>query len=109
VYPLRKMALNGVLGRKASPNSINSNEKSYEKDQAYDAEAAAGNPIPNNDASSDASFSIGKQIEMEANNAIKYRTCSWQKVHFQSSLPCRCANPCIRLQPCSFPSTFVWP
>lgn len=23
---------------------------------------------------------IGKQLELEANNAIKYRTCSWQKV-----------------------------
>jgi hypothetical protein len=81
---LPKMALNGILGRKASPdhNSTSSNEKSYEKDKAYDAEAAAGNPIPMNDGSSDASFSIGKQIEMEANNAIKYRTCSWQKVHY---------------------------
>jgi hypothetical protein len=25
-------------------------------------------------------LSIGKQIELEAGNAIKYRTCSWQKV-----------------------------
>jgi hypothetical protein len=24
--------------------------------------------------------SIGKQMELEADNAIKYRTCSWQKV-----------------------------
>ncbi|KAF2869827.1 transmembrane amino acid transporter protein-domain-containing protein [Massariosphaeria phaeospora] len=31
------------------------------------------------DGSSDASFSVGKQIEMEAGNAIQYRTCSWQK------------------------------
>lgn len=23
---------------------------------------------------------IGKQLELEAENAIKYRTCSWQKV-----------------------------
>ncbi|KAF2653906.1 hypothetical protein K491DRAFT_498491 [Lophiostoma macrostomum CBS 122681] len=30
------------------------------------------------DASGD--FSIGKQIEMEAENAIQYRTCSWPKV-----------------------------
>ena len=28
----------------------------------------------------DADISIGKQMEMEAGNAIKYRTCSWQKV-----------------------------
>jgi hypothetical protein len=24
--------------------------------------------------------SVGKQLELEAENAIKYRTCSWQKV-----------------------------
>lgn len=27
-----------------------------------------------------ADISIGKQMEAEAGNAIKYRTCSWQKV-----------------------------
>lgn len=27
-------------------------------------------------------ISVGKQMEMEADNAIKYRTCSWQKVRF---------------------------
>jgi hypothetical protein len=32
------------------------------------------------DESSDAV--LGKQIEMEADNAIQYRTCSWQKVCF---------------------------
>lgn len=26
---------------------------------------------------------LGKQIEMEAGNAIQYRTCSWQKVSLQ--------------------------
>lgn len=25
-------------------------------------------------------LSVGKQLELEANNSIKYRTCSWQKV-----------------------------
>ena len=32
------------------------------------------------DDSSSNDFSIGKQIEMEAENAIQYRTCSWPKV-----------------------------
>lgn len=32
------------------------------------------------DSDSDASISVGKQMELEAGNAIKYRTCSWQKV-----------------------------
>jgi hypothetical protein len=29
---------------------------------------------------SDSTESIGRQIEMESENTIKYRTCSWQKV-----------------------------
>jgi len=32
------------------------------------------------DSGTDVSVSIGKQMELEADNAIKYRTCSWQKV-----------------------------
>lgn len=31
------------------------------------------------DGDSDASVTIGKQLELEEGNAIKYRTCSWQK------------------------------
>lgn len=31
------------------------------------------------DDDSDVSVSVGKQMELEANNAIKYRTCSWPK------------------------------
>lgn len=33
----------------------------------------------------DADVAIGKQMELEAGNAIQYRTCSWQKV--RSSYP----------------------
>ena len=32
------------------------------------------------DTDDDSVMSVGKQMEMEASNAIKYRTCSWQKV-----------------------------
>ena len=31
-------------------------------------------------AEEEGDVSIGKQVEMEAGNAIKYRTCNWQKV-----------------------------
>jgi hypothetical protein len=34
------------------------------------------------DSESEASI-IGKQLAMEADNAIKYRTCSWYKVRFE--------------------------
>lgn len=37
--------------------------------------------------------SIGKQLELEAENAIKYRTCSWQKVRFSAP---RC-RPYVRI------------
>jgi hypothetical protein len=30
--------------------------------------------------SSSTTESVGRQIEMESENSIKYRTCSWQKV-----------------------------
>ena len=37
--------------------------------------------IGQSDLSDDSSgMSVGKQMEMEAGNAIKYRTCSWPKV-----------------------------
>lgn len=36
--------------------------------------------------SSSTSESVGRQIELEAENGIKYRTCSWQKVGF--GVPC---------------------
>ena len=32
------------------------------------------------DGTNEVDISIGKQVEMEAGNAIQYRTCSWQKV-----------------------------
>ena len=32
------------------------------------------------DDATDPSISIGKQMELESGNAIKYRTCSWKKV-----------------------------
>lgn len=38
-----------------------------------------GNDLTSDDAT-DPSISVGKQMELEAGNAIKYRTCSWQKV-----------------------------
>lgn len=34
--------------------------------------------------SSSTSESVGRQIEMESENTIKYRTCSWQKVSLVS-------------------------
>lgn len=37
------------------------------------------------DDATDPSVTIGKQMELEAGNAIKYRTCSWKKVWPSSS------------------------
>lgn len=41
------------------------------------------------DSDSDSALSVGKQMELESSNAIKYRTCSWQKVRRNSILPTR--------------------
>lgn len=40
-----------------------------------------GGPIPGivGDSDVDSTISVGKQLELEQANAIKYRTCSWQK------------------------------
>jgi len=58
------------------------------------------------DSSTDVSVSIGKQMELEADNAIKYRTCSWQKVFiilfyfYSSPFP-------VHLLPFSSPRAFL--
>ncbi len=38
------------------------------------------------DSDEDSVMSVGKQLELESTNSIKYRTCSWQKVNNYSSL-----------------------
>jgi hypothetical protein len=80
------------LFKKASPAVSNSStdEKVYSKDASHDpANIGAGtdrlqdpgaNRDPEKGVDSDTESSIiGKQVAMEAENAIKYRTCSWQK------------------------------
>jgi len=32
------------------------------------------------ESETDSQLTVGKQLELEATNSIKYRTCSWQKV-----------------------------
>ena len=41
-----------------------------------------GGPIAGvvGDSDTDSTLSVGKQVELEQANSIKYRTCSWQKV-----------------------------
>lgn len=70
-------------------------ESAFEDDDIAESQAARGRvgariggpvakPIngdqqpPDSDTSS--TISVGKQIELESDNAIKYRTCSWPKV-----------------------------
>lgn len=84
------MAL-GLFGSKtaadADHNSNSSDEKVSKPDKAYDAEAGLGRieqPSRRDVGSEEDSITIGKQIEMEAENAIKYRTCSWPKVRHSS-------------------------
>jgi hypothetical protein len=78
------MAL-GLFGSKAKStdshsNSSSSNAKYPKDDKTYDPETVVPGETHLNDNGSDASLTIGKQMELEADNAIKYRTCSWQKV-----------------------------
>jgi hypothetical protein len=67
-----------------------SNVKMSEK-KGYDAERTTSQPrrmsrigsaVPGtlHGDEDDSVIDVGKQIELEADNAIKYRTCSWRKV-----------------------------
>ena len=48
--------------------------------------------------------SYGKLVEMEAENAIKYRTCSWQKVWRSVSLVIDDSNALCKYKPQAFHS-----
>jgi hypothetical protein len=81
------MAL-GFGNKKAEEAGIINNDLKSPED-VYDPEDQSNgrrrmNRVSGDDGSS-TTLSIGKQIELEADNAIKYRTCSWQKVRF---IPC---------------------
>lgn len=88
-----------ALGRKAGGVTKKSNhdvavDNSYHPDllksSEYDPERTGGRdrkmsrvvaPILLPDSDVESALSVGKQLELEAENQIKYRTCSWQKVN----------------------------
>lgn len=47
------------------------------------------------DSDTDSATTVGKQMEMEAGNSIKYRTCSWPKVIYSTLREKRRANTFI--------------
>ncbi|KAF1840984.1 uncharacterized protein K460DRAFT_370964 [Cucurbitaria berberidis CBS 394.84] len=74
-----KKAAHGAADRHST--SSDEKEKVARPDKAYDAEAGLGRieDPSRRDVDEADSITIGKQIELEAENAIKYRTCSWPK------------------------------
>jgi hypothetical protein len=68
----------GIFGNKGADARSDSNSSNNEKKdpELGRIESPSRRDI---DDSSDASITVGKQMELEAGNAIKYRTCSWQK------------------------------
>lgn len=92
------MAL-GRKGRKVdnTTHDIDPNSVTKEEGQYYDAENTeekggrkmnriAG--VMGGESDQDSQLGVGKQLELEATNSIKYRTCSWQKVIRSISSPC---------------------
>jgi hypothetical protein len=79
------MAL-GLGSKKAHAPSNNPNENltgaNAEKDGKTDGVLGGRDSDTERQSDEDASINVGKQIELEAGNAIQYRTCSWQKVCF---------------------------
>lgn len=71
--------------RNSSNNSRLTNEKKHDLEVGVAGEPRLGRiatPVRRDmkDDSSDNSITVGKQMALEAENAIKYRTCSWPKV-----------------------------
>lgn len=75
--PSQNAAENG--GSKAAPRKMSRIDAPVTK-------PITGNTGVDDDSSTDNDVAIGKQMELEAGNAIKYRTCSWQKVRFLFAL-----------------------
>lgn len=83
-----------ALGRKSrkvdnTTHDLDLNSPIKDEGQYYDAESngekggrkmsrVAG--VIDGEADEESEQSVGKQLELEATNSIKYRTCSWQKV-----------------------------
>ena len=70
-------------GNRPSPDSSTAKEGAFGYDpESHDGKGrrksriAGGGPF----ADGEAELDVGKQMELEATNSIKYRTCSWQKV-----------------------------
>jgi hypothetical protein len=65
----------------AGPRLPFDSDNNLDQKKSYDGERRGSRiaaPLSGWDLESRAS--VGKQLELEADNAIKYRTCSWQKV-----------------------------
>ena len=110
-----------ALGRKGrnvdnTTHDIDLNLATKEEGQYYDAESTGGKGgrkmsriagVMGGESDQDSQFGVGKQLELEATNSIKYRTCSWQKVsrsisphclppHWYHEYPWRAANEDLR-------------
>ena len=88
------MALDvGVKGEKLDSSKKQPSGPGHD---GYDPENSTGRRMSRIDkpldSDTDSSLSVGKQIELEASNAIKYRSCSWPKVclNILQSIP-KCA------------------
>ena len=83
-----------ALGRKGrnvdnTTHEIDPNPVTKEEGQYYDAESTGNKRgrkmsriagVMGGESDQDSQLGVGKQLELEATNSIKYRTCSWQKV-----------------------------
>jgi hypothetical protein len=71
------MAIGPFGSKKGDARSLSNSSSNEKKDPELGGLAASDRRDMDDDST--ASMTVGKQMEMEAENAIKYRTCSWQK------------------------------
>lgn len=81
--PSQNTDLKGFRGHEAEPLGRVRKMNRIDRPRSGSIVSAGGLPT---DAEDEAIVSVGKQKELEADNAIQYRTCSWPKVRLHRTL-----------------------
>lgn len=91
------MAVGGIGGRTSSTSVENDSKNYVDVPGDVEKQPRKMSRIGKSDVldDSDSSVSVGAQIELEKENAIQYRTCSWQKVSMTEELGTVSPTPAI--------------
>ena len=71
----------------SDPDGLDKGKDYYDSDEHFQGRRPSRIAPVRSGSVAESRVSVGKQLELEADNAIKYRTCSWQKVRRVSESP----------------------